>query len=228
MLICGVTKDAAGTTTFRGWRIPAFGERAIEGNFSGNTRGWASALEEIIQGIDTIASTLSVSDATTLVKGIVQLAGDLRGTAAAPLVQSVSGDSGGTATGTYTKVDETGQTYMAQYRRPGSLVTGGAGANHDTTLLALNDNEGYTVEAEVSFQDATAAVVGLVKLTGQFYRSGGGATLKGTVDTTTKNDVNLTASLVTSGNNVVLRLVDDAATVCYAGFEVYIQRTKTS
>jgi hypothetical protein len=157
-------------------------------------------------------------------------AGDLRGTLANPLVKSVTGDAGGTATGTYTKVDETALgTYLRQYRRPGSGVTVGDGSNNDVVLWTLADGEAVTLEGEISFQDNVGGVVtltGLVKLTGQAYRSGGGAVIKGTPTIVQVNDTNLTVSLQVSGNDVVLRYNDDAVNILYVGWEVFVQRIK--
>ncbi len=51
ILIAAVTKTAVGVTTYRGLRIPAFGEKAIESNFFGQLRGWKEAFEDLFNDI---------------------------------------------------------------------------------------------------------------------------------------------------------------------------------
>jgi len=59
-LLCGVTKDAAGVITMRGWRIPAYKEKGSEANFTGNLRGWMSALETIF--LDIVLNLVKASE----------------------------------------------------------------------------------------------------------------------------------------------------------------------
>lgn len=66
VLVAAVTFDTDGALLWNGWRIPAFGERIPENNFSGQTRGWAEAVEKIFKDIasfltfDTVASKLVI------------------------------------------------------------------------------------------------------------------------------------------------------------------------
>ncbi len=62
-LIAAVTFDAAGVATLRGWRVPAYGEKAAEANQAGNARGWAEALETMLKGVITALDGLSLATA---------------------------------------------------------------------------------------------------------------------------------------------------------------------
>jgi hypothetical protein len=66
VLIAAVTFDTDGALLWNGWRVPAFGEKMPENNFSGQVRGWAEAVEQIFRDIasfltfDTVSSKLVI------------------------------------------------------------------------------------------------------------------------------------------------------------------------
>ena len=72
ILVAAVTFDVDGVLIWNGWRVPAFGEKVPENNFSGQTRGWAEAIEKVITDIasfltfDTLASKLIIRVAETV------------------------------------------------------------------------------------------------------------------------------------------------------------------
>lgn len=66
VLLVGITKDATGADVFHAWRIPAYKEKGSEANFPGNSRGWATAIEKILKGVDAvIAAALAAEAAVT-------------------------------------------------------------------------------------------------------------------------------------------------------------------
>lgn len=63
-IICAVRYDTNGVLVQRGWRVPAYGETPPENNFGGQLRGWAQAMERILDDVVTglVSGTIGALD----------------------------------------------------------------------------------------------------------------------------------------------------------------------
>jgi hypothetical protein len=93
----------------------------------------------------------SASDATAGAKGIVQLAGDLSGTAAAPTVPGLS-----------TKVSKAGDTMTGTLVVPSLQLTGGTLANGNVLVSDANGNAAWGVPSNQSMTPPPITVLGNV------------------------------------------------------------------
>lgn len=135
---------------------------------------WNFAQAPTINGvvIGTGGSGGSVSDATTSAKGIVQLAGDLAGTAAAPTVPGLATKAALSHTHTSANITDA-TTVGKQVLTAADATTARTALGAGTSNLVIGSIAGTAKDGAYSPPDATSVTKGLVVLTGDL---GGTAT----------------------------------------------------
>lgn len=150
-------------------------------NASAPSNGQALAYNSTAgQWVPTTVSSTTVSDATTGSKGIIELSGDLGGTASSPSVVKVNGIAvSGTPTNGQTLIASNGTT--ASWATPTTALSG----DSDVTISSPSDGQGLiyngaankwenqTIQSGTTASNATSSAPGLVQLDGDL---GGTAT----------------------------------------------------
>lgn len=137
----------------------------------------------------------SVPDATDTVKGVVQLAGDLAGTAAAPTVPGLADKLDASTRGLYAGINaQTGTTYAPVLTDQGKLVTlTNAGAI--TVTLPSDATTAFPIGAQIDFIGLGAGLA--------TFAAGSGATLHGTPTLVTRAQYSAVTLIKVSTNGWV-------------------------
>ena len=121
-------------------------------------------VEAIQEDPDAIRDALGggggvVGDATTAAKGIVQLAGDLAGTAASPVIASGAVTSAKIADGTIVDADINASAAIAQAKISGLVADLAGKASANTSIVVKTANYTLTGADSVVLADATSGVI---------------------------------------------------------------------
>lgn len=150
-------------------------------------------------GADSV--TISVSDATTGAKGVVQLAGDLGGTATAPTIAANAVTLGTDTTG----------NYVASVGTSGPLSGGAAGSEGAAISLSLTTGTGTDSSSTLTLHDFISGTAS----SGQVPQWNGSNWVPATASSSTRTLWHLT--LLDPASTVDLLICDDTNSTCLIG-----------
>lgn len=170
--------------------------------------------------LDKYFTALAPSSATSTVQGLIQIAGDIAGTATSLVVQSITGVSG-VANVTAADVRNSANAKLTFDTIPVSLATTDATANQTLQSFALGTTTGiYTIRSTITTTNSTGAISGRWDVDTTFQNNAGTLTQVANTGaaavtnayfqggTLSATSVNVTFT----GSNVLIRFTGVAAT----------------
>lgn len=193
-----VRYSSTGVLLGRGWYLPAFGERLGEDNVGGNTRGYAPVFEDLFADLLGFVQGLTANALVRDTNNIARYSADFVRNESDPKVP-ITSFVGSTVTVSATPVA--------------------------VPVSELASGDVLSVDAFLTVRNASGSVNGRWRLSSLAYHTGGGAVFQGTVSVdfdAKKSDVALDATLIVSGDEVLLQITPIAGTLTW-GWEIRCQ-----